>query len=180
VPYRLFPTSDGEIVIAVGNNSQFRQLVTVLGAPEMADDARYIGNGERVINRDTLEATLDDLTRTWVSTELTAALLAKGVPAGPVNSVGDILTDEFVEARGTVHHFDRADGAKVPSVAYPGKLSATPMTFRRSPPRVGEHSRSALSEWLGLTTDELDALASDGVIADRADMLARERQGETA
>ncbi|RVT94761.1 CaiB/BaiF CoA transferase family protein [Sphingomonas crocodyli] len=180
VPYRLFPTSDGEIVIAVGNNGQFRQLVAVLGAPEMADDPRYVGNGERVINRDTLEPTLDALTRTWDGTELTNALLAKGVPAGPVNSVGDILTDEFAEARGTVHHFDRGDGAKVPSVAYPGKLSATPATFRRMPPRVGEHSRSALAEWLHLSDTELDALAEAGVIADRADLLARTKQGEHA
>ena len=172
VPYRLFPTSDGAIVIAVGNNGQFRQLVKVLGVPDLADDPRYGNNGDRVINRVGLESQLEDLTQAWISTELTETLLAAGVPAGPVNEVGDILTDPFAEARGTVHHFEREDGTLVPSVAYPGKLSATPATFRRSPPRVGEHSRVALTEWLGVSDEELDALAEGGVIADRADDLS--------
>ncbi|SFR89217.1 CaiB/BaiF CoA transferase family protein [Sphingomonas jatrophae] len=180
VPYRLFRTANGEIVIAVGNNGQFRQLVKVLGVPELADDPRYATNGDRVHNRAGLEAQIEDLTSAWASGELTATLLAAGVPAGPVNEVGQILTDEFAEARGTVHHFTRADGASVPSVAYPGKLSATPATFRRIPPRVGEHSRAALAEWLGLADEELDALAAAGVIADRADLLAAQKQGETA
>lgn len=175
VPYRLFDTADGEMVIAVGNNGQFRQLVAVLGVAELADDPRYLTNGERVINRVGLEAQIEDLTRGWQSAALTEALLAKGVPAGPVNEVGDILTDEFAEARGTVHRFLREDGVEVPSVAYPGKLSATPATFRQMPPRLGQHSRSALADWLGLERAELDDLAAAGVIADRADGV-----GETA
>ncbi len=174
VPYRLFDTADGAIVIAVGNNGQFRNLCRTLGVPDMADDPLYATNGERVIHRDGLEARLTELTRAWQSVPLTEALLANGVPAGPVNDVGEILTDPFAKARGTVHHFTREDGERVPSVAYPGKLSATPATFRSAPPRLGEHSRAALIDWLGVPPAELDALAAAGVIADRADRLADE------
>lgn len=177
VPYRLFDTADGAIVIAVGNNGQFRALCGVLGMAGMADDPRYASNGERVINRDGLEAQITDLTRGWKSVALTDALLAAGVPAGPVNEVGEILSDPFAEARGTVHHFTRDDGTSVPSVAYPGKLSATPATFRRMPPRLGEHSRAVLNDWLALPAGELDALAAAGVIADRADRLVMNERG---
>ncbi|TVV77283.1 CaiB/BaiF CoA transferase family protein [Sphingomonas solaris] len=170
VPYRLFDTADGAIVIAVGNNGQFRGLAAVLGAPDLASDPRYASNGSRVINRDALEARIGELTATWPSVALTEALIAGGVPAGPVNDVGEILTDPFVEARGTVHRFTRDDGVSVPSVAFPGKLSATPAAFRRMPPRLGEHSRAVLNEWLDLKDGELDSLAAAGVIADRADV----------
>ena len=171
VPYRLFDTADGAIVIAVGNNGQFKGLAEVLGVPEMAKDPLYASNGTRVIHRDGLEAKISALTTTWQSVALTDALLARGVPAGPVNDVGEALSDPFAEARGTVHQFTRDDGVTVPSVAFPGKLSATPASFRRSPPRLGEHSRAVLGEWLGLAEGELDALAAAGVIADRADMM---------
>ena len=174
VPYRLFDTADGSIVIATGNNGQYKALCKAIGAPELADDPRYATNGLRVINRDLLEARLQEIALTWESVALADALIAAGVPAGPVNEVGDALEDPFAKARGTVHQFDRADGVKVPSVAYPGKLSATPATFRSAPPRLGEHSRAVLREWLALDDDALDALAAAGVVADRAEPVAAE------
>jgi len=89
-------------------------------------------------------------------------LVAAGVPCGPVNSVAQVFADPFVAARGTVHEFVRDDGVTIPSVAFPGKLSATPATMRRPPPRVGEDAGDVLRDWLG--RDDGDALRAGGVI----------------
>ena len=94
--------------------------------------------------------------------------MAAGVPAGPVNSIQDVFEYPFIDARQTVHRYRREeDGVEIPTVAYPGKLSATPADYRHCPPRVGEHSREILGEWLGLDDGALDALTSDGAIAQR-------------
>ena len=73
----------------------------------------------------------------------------------------------MIEARGTVHHFERADGVRVPSVSYPGALSRTPAQFFRMPPRLGEHSFDILQSWLGLEAAEFDRLRNAGIVADR-------------
>jgi crotonobetainyl-CoA:carnitine CoA-transferase CaiB-like acyl-CoA transferase len=90
-----------------------------------------------------------------------------GVPAGPVNTIRDVFADPFVEARETVHRFRREDGVEVPTVAFPGKLSATPADYRYAPPRVGEQSREVLGDWLGLGGDELAALEAGGVVVQK-------------
>ena len=169
VPYGLFDAKDGPIVVAVGNNGQYAALCDILGVPELAADPRYATNGDRVVNRGTLEPALQAVIARWTVGELMAALPARGVPSGPVNTIGQIFADPFVEARGTVHHFEREDGVRVPSVAYPGKLSETPARFDRPPPRLGEHTDEILGDWLSLTPSDLAALRREGVIADRAD-----------
>jgi crotonobetainyl-CoA:carnitine CoA-transferase CaiB-like acyl-CoA transferase len=75
-----------------------------------------------------------------------------------------VFDDPFVAARGTVHRFEREDGIAIPTIAYPGKFSATPVQYRRAPPRVGEQSREILSDWLDLDDARFDALQRDGVI----------------
>lgn len=167
VPYRLFDTKDGQIVVAVGNNSQFAALCDVLGVPDLAIDPLYATNADRVVNRTTLEPMLQALLLKHSTAELMIAFPARNVPAGPVNSIADVFADPFVEARGTVHHFARADGVSVPSVAFPGKLSATPARFERVPPTVGQDSFETLSDWLGLDAAALQSLADGGVIADQ-------------
>jgi crotonobetainyl-CoA:carnitine CoA-transferase CaiB-like acyl-CoA transferase len=168
VPYRLLQAADGPIVIAVGNDGQFRALCHVIGAPELAEDPRYATNGQRVIHRDTLEASLKALFAGLEGQRLMPELIARGVPAGPVNTIEDVFHDPFVEARGTVHHFRRDDGVEVPSVAYPGKFSQTPAEFRRRPPFLGEHTREVLNEWLGVDDGTLDDLTASGTIAQRS------------
>ncbi|MBA3896289.1 MAG: CoA transferase [Sphingomonadaceae bacterium] len=148
VPYRLFETSDGAIVVAVGNDGQFRTLCRVLGADDLAVDERFATNGARVVNRAPLEARLQEIFSDWNSVRLSEALIAAGVPAGPVNDIGQILEDPFVKARGAIHAFAR-DGGAVPSVAFPAKLSATPATMRAAPPRLGENGSDGLNDWLG-------------------------------
>ncbi len=169
VPYKTFDVADGTMIIAVGNDGQFRLLCEELGVAGLADDPRFSSSSQRLINRDQIEAVVQDLVRNIPRDALLARLVAKGVPAGPVNSIKDIFEDPFVEARGTVHRFVRPDGVEIPTVAYPGKLSKTPADYRYCPPRVGEHSRAILNDWLSLEDAELDGLIAAGTVAQRSD-----------
>ncbi|MGE0407882.1 MAG: CaiB/BaiF CoA transferase family protein [Amphiplicatus sp.] len=168
VPYGVFDAKDGPFVVAVGNNRQFAALCEALGAPGLAADPRYRTNFERVANREPLESALNALSAKRDGADLIAALRAKGVPSGPVNTVGQIFGDPFVEARKAVHYFEREDGVQAPAVAYPGKLSATPAAFRAMPPRLGEHTAEILTQWLDMTSPEIAALQKAGVIEQRA------------
>jgi len=165
VPYRVFEASDGAIVVAVGNDGQFRALCEVLDTPELAADPRYTGNPQRVLHRDTLEAALQHAIGQRKVAELIAGLCARGVPCGPVNDIGQIFADPFIAARGVVHHFTREDGVKVPTVAFPGKFSHTPSVFTRPPPHVGQHSGEILTQWLGLDAAAQQRLVQTGAIA---------------
>jgi crotonobetainyl-CoA:carnitine CoA-transferase CaiB-like acyl-CoA transferase len=149
VPYKTFDVADGTIIIAIGNDGQFRAFCTLMGVPQLAQDARFVTASARLINRDAIEAEVQRLVANEPGLPLIDRLAAAGVPAGPVNKVSEVFADPFITARNVVHDFVRADGAHIPSVAFPGKLSATPATMRRPPPRVGEDEQSILADWLG-------------------------------
>lgn len=163
VPYGIFDAADTPMVIAVGNNKQYAGLCDALGRPDLSDNPRYATNSVRVENRSALEAELRGLIAQHRAADLTKALSERGVPCGPVNTVEQIFQDPFCEARGVVHYFERADGVKVPSVAFPGKLSETPSRFMRSPPGVGENTTEALSDWLDLDETDFEQLGETGV-----------------
>lgn len=167
VPYTTFAVADGELIIAIGNDRQFRAFCIEMGRADLATDPRFALARDRLIHRDAIEAIVADLVRHECRDALIARLEACGVPVGPVNTLEDVFNDPFVEARHTVHRFVREDGVAIPSVAYPGKLSATPADFRLHPPRVGEQTRELLGEWLGAGPDELNALEAQGIIAQR-------------
>ncbi len=160
VPYTTFDVADGTIVIAVGNDRQFRLLCAEMGVPDLADDPRFVTARARQINRNAIESIIRDHVRTFPGEALVERLVAAGIPAGPVNTISEVFADPVIAARGTVHHFQREDGATIPSVAFPAKLSATPATFRRRPPRVGENAADILAEWLDL--DEATATPDRG------------------
>ncbi|HCF24316.1 MULTISPECIES: CaiB/BaiF CoA-transferase family protein [unclassified Novosphingobium] len=164
VPYTTFAVTDGTVIIAIGNDSQFRAFCEEMGVAELGSDPRFATASARVINRDAIEEIMRGLVRDQTRDGLIARLEAAGVPVGPVNTVEDVFADPFVEARHTVHRFTRADGVEIPSVAYPGKLSATPADYRYHPPKVGEQTRELLGEWLGLDKAALDALETRGVV----------------
>lgn len=164
VPYTTFEATDGTVIIAIGNDGQFRAFCTEMGVPELGSDPRFAAASARVVNRDAIEALMRDLVAGETRSSLIARLEAAGVPVGPVNTVEDVFADPFVIARQTVHRFVREDGVEIPSVAYPGKLSATPADYRYHPPKTGEHSRELLGEWLGLGGTELDALEASGTV----------------
>lgn len=163
VPYGVYQAADGPIVIAVGNNTQFSGLCDALGVPEIIDDERFSINRTRVENRDVLEPMLSGPIGEHSISELMELLSERGVPCGPVNTVEQVFKDPFCEARGVVQHFERPDGVKVPSVAFPGKLSETPAQYRRAPPKVGEQTIEALTDWLSLEKNDLDRLKDAGV-----------------
>ena len=168
VPYKTFEVADGVMIIAIGNDRQYRALCEEMGHPELGTDPRFATPAQRLVNRDAIEAKVQELVRPFKRDELMERFIAKGIPAGPVNTIKDVFEDPFVEARQTVHRFRRADdGVEIPTVAYPAKLSATPTDYRYCPPRVGEHSREILGQWLGLDDAALDALAAEGAIAQR-------------
>ncbi|AGH50356.1 formyl-CoA transferase [Sphingomonas sp. MM-1] len=167
VPYRLFDAADGSVVVAVGNDGQFRSLCAALGRPDLGTDDRFARNAARVANRDVLEPVLEGLIATRSAAEVIAMLKENGIPGGPVNRIDQIFGDPFVAARGSVHNFVREDGVAVPTVAYPARLSETPADYRRRAPYLGEHSSEILGEWLGIGTSELAGLRGDGVIRDR-------------
>ena len=148
VPYKTFDVADGTIIIAIGNDGQFRAFCALMGVPQLAQDARFVTASARLINRDAIEAEVQRLVANEPGLPLIDRLSAAGVPAGPVNKVSEVFADPFITARNVVHDFVRADGAHIPSVAFPGKLSATPATMRRPPPRVGEDEQSILADWL--------------------------------
>lgn len=148
VPYTVFKVADGEMIIAIGNDGQFRAFCAAMGVPELGSDPRFVTASARLINRDAIEAEVQRLVASEPGLPLIDRLVAAGVPCGPVNKVSEVFADPFVEARQTVHRFVREDGAVIPSVAYPGKLSATPATMRNAPPRVGEDAAAVLADWL--------------------------------
>ncbi len=164
VPYQDFPTADGYMILAVGNDSQFARLCAEAGAPGLAADARYATNRARVANRATLIPALNRLTVQRTTTAWIDALEAVGVPCGPINDLAGVFADPQVMARGLHVTLATADGCAVPQVASPMRLSGSPVVNALPPPALGADSGDVLAEWLGLDAGAITALARDGVI----------------
>jgi crotonobetainyl-CoA:carnitine CoA-transferase CaiB-like acyl-CoA transferase len=148
VPYQVFPVADGHIIIACGNDGQFARLMTVLGAPGMADDPTYKTNEARVRNRATLIPKMTELTPGFTRADLLAKLEAVGVPAGPINDLSDVFADPQVVHRGMRVDRDSsaAKGGSIPGVRTPITINGMPMAADRAPPRLGEHTDEVLRE----------------------------------
>lgn len=164
VPYQDFPTADGDFILTVGNDSQFRKFAEVAGQPQWADDPRFATNKQRVAHRAELiplirQATVFKTTAEWV-----AALESAGVPCGPINDVSQVFEDPQVRARGLKVELPHALGGVVPQVASPIRLSGTPVEYRRAPPLLGEHTLEVLTSVLGLSDGDVMALREAGVL----------------
>ncbi|MFV0360617.1 CaiB/BaiF CoA transferase family protein [Tropicimonas sp.] len=133
VPYQVFPVTDGYIIIAVGNDPQFRRLVGVLGQPALADHPSFRTNAARVAHRDTLTALLEPLTRGRRSAELISTLEAASVPAGPINDMAQVFADPQVIARAL-----RITPGGVPGVRGPWRVSDAELALVRSAPALGD------------------------------------------
>ena len=165
VPYRDYACADGGIVVALGNDRQFRDFMATLGLAEVAAEARFASVALRSANRAALHAHIAPAVAAWRADDLIAAMEAAKLPAGKVQGVPEILADAHVAHRETVQDMAREDGTKMRVVGFPAKLSGTPASYERAPPRAGAHTRAALTEALGLSKQELDALTTAGVIA---------------
>lgn len=164
VPYQDFPTADGDFILTVGNDGQFRKFAEVAGQPQWADDPRFATNKLRVANRAELiplirQATVFKTTAQWVS-ELEQA----GVPCGPINDLAQMFQDPQVLARGLAVSIAHPLAGSVPQVASPIRLSETPVEYRQAPPLLGEHTEAVLEEVLGLDGQAVQQLRRDGVL----------------
>lgn len=166
VPYQDFACADGNILVALGNDRQFRQFMAMLDLPELADDERFATSPGRSVNRDALLALMGAAIAKWNAADLIAAMQQAGLPGGKVNEIPEVLEHPQIKARELVHDMARSDGTAVKVLGFPAKLSATPASYRAAPPRSGEDTFSVLKEKLALADDELDRLLAAGVIAE--------------
>ncbi len=144
-PYQPFPCADGMVVIAVGNDGQFRALARALGAERLAEDARFVTNAVRIPNRAALTEALSALTAPYSMRELMARLEAAGVPCGPVNTVDQVFEEPQAQARRLVVEQTRDDlTTPVRTVASPIRLSKTPVAYDRPPPGLGADTDEVL------------------------------------
>jgi crotonobetainyl-CoA:carnitine CoA-transferase CaiB-like acyl-CoA transferase len=163
VPYRVFPASDGHIIIASGNDRQWQSVCAVLGIPALAGDTRFVSNAARIENRDVLNALLDELTAKRSRADLLAAFEAAGVPAGPINSVADVFADPQIIHRGMARELPMGSGA-VPTVRSPVMLDGEGMMAASASPRLSTDTRSVLSG-MGYSDEQIAALIEAGAAA---------------
>ena len=164
VPYQVFATSDGHVVVAVGNDSQFVKFCAEAGVPHLACDARYQRNADRVRNREALIGELEAVMRARPVAFWVEQLDAAGVPCGPINDIAHALADPQVAARGLRIELPHAMAGQVLMVANPIKLSATPPSYELPPPMLGEHTAEVLRELAGVSDDELQRLQSRRIV----------------
>ena len=153
-PYDTFAAADGEFVLAVGNDDQFRRTCEVLGQPALASDERFRTNQDRVRAGDALRRTLAPLLAAWTRADLLRALTAAGVPNGAVRTVTEALADPQVAARGMIVPLDHATAGPIHVLGTPLKLSETPAGVRTPPPALGQHTVQILRDDVGLSDAE--------------------------
>lgn len=165
VPYEIFATSDGWLVLAVGNDRQWQRFCAAIDRHDLAQDPRFATNPERVQNRSLLVPIVAELVHRRTTVEWLALLREAHVPGGPVNTVDRALEHPHAAARGMVQQMEHAGAGPLRMVASPLKLEATPPGIRRPPPLLGEHTGEVLREVLGLEAVELSHLRASGAIA---------------
>lgn len=164
VPYQTFSAADGEFVVAVGNDRQYAQLCALLERPDLREDARFATNPARVTNRAALIPLLQAefskrSVEAWVD-----ALLALGIPAGPINSVEAALNDPHLLSRGLIGETMLPDGSPLRYVNSPVQLSETPAALRYPPPALGQHTAEVLREVLGMSDERIAVLREQGSV----------------
>lgn len=145
-PYEVVPTADGHLILAVGNDGQFRRLCAILGIPAVAEDERFATNKARVANKVEVRRIVTAETVKWQKRGLLSACEANAVPAGPINSIEEMFADPQVQARGLKIELTDDKGTVIPSVRTPIVLSETPLRYERPSPRIGEHGDEILAE----------------------------------
>ncbi|OEC33132.1 Crotonobetainyl-CoA:carnitine CoA-transferase CaiB [Pseudomonas cuatrocienegasensis] len=164
VPYQDFPTADGDFILTIGNDSQFRRFCTVAGHAEWADDPRFCSNQVRVAHRAELIPLIRQVTVFKTTAEWVSLLERAGVPCGPINDLAQVFNDPQVKARGLQFDLPHVMAGSVPQVASPIRLSGTPIEHRNAPPLLGEHTDAVLQRVLGLDTKAIATLREQGVL----------------
>jgi len=161
-PYDTFSAADGEFVLSVGNDDQFGRLAGVLRRPDLAADARFAANRDRVRHHDALRAVLQPLLAQWPRRELLDALTRAGVPAAAVRTVAEALADPQLAARGMIVPLEHATAGSIRVLGTPVKLSATPASVRTPPPTLGQHTAEILRRDVGLSEEEIVEFVAPG------------------
>jgi crotonobetainyl-CoA:carnitine CoA-transferase CaiB-like acyl-CoA transferase len=163
VPYQVFATSDGHLILAVANDKQFLRFARVAGVEALADDDRFATNAERVRHRDVLVALLKPILARLTTHEWIDRLETANVPCGPINRIDEVFADPQALFRGLAHSVDHAAAGPIRLAASPLRLLKTPPEYRTAPPTLGQHTEEVLEE-LGLEAHELARLRASNTI----------------
>ena len=166
VPYKVFATSNGHVILAVGNNRQFDDWCTVANADDLKSDPRYASNPLRIANRETLYDIMPVFMKRKTTEEWLAELGELKVPCSPVNNIEQVFEDPHVKYRGMRIEMDHptAGSGKVPLIGNPVKMSSTPPQYRLAPPTLGQHSDEVLRELLGFDEKQIQKLKNEKTI----------------
>lgn len=167
VPYQVFATADGHIILAVGNDGQFERFCNVAGLAHLAEDERYRTNPQRIANRRTLIPMMEEVFRQRSSAAWMSVLEAAKVPCGPINTIAQVFADPQVQAREMRRTLSHPHAGEVPVTANPIRMRTHDTTASKAPPRLGEDTASVLRDVLGLPDTELEDLQKAGVIETR-------------
>jgi succinate--hydroxymethylglutarate CoA-transferase len=164
VPYTTYPTADGMIAVAVGNDAQFARFAETVGRGEWARDARFSTNPARVANREALDGAIAQALKGAKSADWIEKLRAVGVPCGPINSVEEALNDPHTLAREMVRSVRHPTAGELKMLGIPFRLNGTPAAIRRAPPLLGQHTEEVLGEELGMSAARIAQLRAQEVI----------------
>jgi len=166
VPYQVFPTADGNIIVAVGNDDQFKRYCEFAGVPELINDERFVTNKARVQNREALTQILNEVMRQNPSAYWLEELEKIKITCGPINNIDQVFADTQVVARDMRIEMNHpaTGGEPVSLIGSPSKMSVTEVSYRHAPPMLGQHTEEVLEELLGLDAAECNRLREQGVI----------------
>lgn len=164
VPYQPFKTSDGEVIVACGNDNLFKKFCDAAGCPELVKDPRFATNGKRVENRVEITRLIQEIFGKRTTAEWLALLEGAGVPNGPINDIAQVFEEPQVRARGVKIELEHATAGKLPLVASPMRFSGTPLEYRLAPPVLGQHTDRVLRGLLGKSDAEVAQLRAEGVV----------------
>ena len=164
VPYQPFKSSDGEVIVACGNDNLFRKFCDAAGCSELASDPRFATNGKRVENRAEITRLIQAIFSKKTTAEWLELLEAAGVPNGPINDIAQVFEEPQVKARNVKIELEHKAAGKLPLVASPMRFSGTPLEYRLAPPLLGEHTADVLKGLLGKSDAELEQLRVGEII----------------
>lgn len=167
VPYQVFETADGHIILAIGNDGQFERFCAVSGLEHLATDDKYATNPQRIINRDALIPLMEPVLKSRTNADWIAALEQAQVPCGPINTVDGVFADPHVQHRQMRRDLPQKDLGTLPVTANPIRLQQHDTTAQLPPPHLGEHTQDVLTGILSMTDEEISELCRANIIETR-------------
>jgi crotonobetainyl-CoA:carnitine CoA-transferase CaiB-like acyl-CoA transferase len=164
MPYQTFRTRDGDLILAIGNDNQFRRFCAAAGIPELGEDPRFVDNAARLANREACVDAIAPAIQRKTTAEWIATLEPLGVPCGPINHLDEVYADPQVQHRGLKIDVPHPLAGTVPLVANPIKYSRTPIAYDMPPPLLGQHTDEVLSQFLGRSDADIAALRAKRII----------------